>query len=259
MMKDWPDKGTELLACGQFRREQVTAELEREPFDPGPELAALIAAEWITRLREAEEKGSELFDGPLVRLVSWSKKRGRLRLRLQPTTYREYIGTNLRAPSLPPEKRADPLGNSALVRTADGKIVLGRRSGKVFRYAGRIHCIGGHIEPQNNVEGGRLDTFAAIIDEVTEELNVEREQVADVVCCGLVRDAVNRQPEQLFTVQVDVRAAELRPQGPEHTELISLVDTPVEINKFLADCGEMIAPVARACLYAHMERLKKRM
>jgi hypothetical protein len=258
-MKDWPDQATELLVCGQFKADKVTAEIEKEPFDPGPELAALIAAEWITRLREAEEKGSELFDGALVRLASWSEKRGRLRLKLQPTTYREYIGTNLRAPTLPPERRADPLGNSALVRTADGKIILGRRSDKVFRYPNWIHCIGGHIEPQNHIEGDRLDTFAAIIDEVTEELNVGREHVTEVVCCGLVRDAVTRQPEQLFTVQVSVRAAELRPVGQEHSELIAVVDGPAEIKKFLSDCGETIAPVARACIYAHMERLKKRM
>ena len=252
-MKDRPCAGIEVLHCGRFPRDRVIAELDSEPFDPGPGIAAQIAAEWTTRLRQAEDVGAELFDGPLVRLVSWSVDKGELRLELQPTGYKDFVGTNLRDPSLPPAKRADPLGNSAMVVTSDGKIILGHRSNKVFGHSGCLHCIGGHVEPDRHLAGGRIDTFEAIADEVTEELNVERSQIREIICMGLVRDSKSLQPEQVFTVELDMLARELHPTGPEHDTLAAVIDSPEEIEKFLADCGEMVVPVALACIRAHLE------
>ncbi|HUX06964.1 MAG TPA: hypothetical protein VMX35_06575 [Acidobacteriota bacterium] len=251
-MKDRPDTGIVVLHCGRFPRDKVTAELDREPFDPGPGIAAQIAAEWSTRLRQAQDMGAELFDGPLVRLVSWSVVEGELRLGLQPTGYKDFVGTNLRDPSLPPAKRADPLGNSALVFTSDDRIMLGRRSGKVFGHPGRVHCIGGHIEPDRHLTGRRLDTFAAISDEVIEELNVEAKDIAEITCLGLVRDAATHQPEQMFAVRVNLTSRELHPRGPEHETLAAVVNSAKEIEKFLADCGEMMVPAASACLAAYL-------
>jgi len=250
-MEGWPDKGVEVVVEGRFGPHQVYAWLMDEPFDPGEEAAAAIEAEWTSRLAETEARGGVLFDGPLARLASWEVSGGTLRLGLQLTGYKTFVGTNLRDPSLPAERRADPLGNSAVILTSDGKIVLGRRSGRVHGHPGLLHCIGGHVEPGRRADGGLIDTFADIVDEVTEELNVEPGQIREMVCLGLLRDSASRQPEQIFTCKLDMAFAQLRPRGEEHDELVALDNSPAGIDRFLEELGARTVPVARACLSAH--------
>lgn len=249
---EWLDKGTEPPEVeGCFRAGEITAELIESRFESGSELEKVIEQEWKARLAGAADRGAELFDGPLARLVSWEVLGNVLQMSLQRTSYRYFVGTNLRDPDLPDAQRADPLGNSAVILSADGRVILGRRSSKVHGHPGWVHCVGGHVNPERRVSKGVLDTFESIIDEVVEELNVERDDIEDIVCHGIVRDAASRQPEQLFTVQVKLRSDQLRPTGSEHAALVAFPDSRKEIDKFFDECGEFTVPVARAALRAH--------
>jgi len=245
------DRGTETLVAGSFAPEQVAAELIGRPFYPGPDLAWEIDLEWDLRLREAEARGAEFFDGELARLVDCELREGVLQLRLQRTSYKAFVGTNLRDTSLPDHLRADPLGNSAVVVTADGKIIVGRRSEAVFGHPGWYHCIGGHIDPDLHADGRVVDTFRAVTDEVTEELNVMADELEEIVCLGVIRDAASRQPEQLFAVRLRREAHELLARGGEHESLFPIDDTPEEVERFLGESGDKTVPVARAALRMH--------
>ena len=153
------------LALGRFVAKLVETEFDVIPFNPGAELKEEINGEWAKREPEASEKGARLFDGGLARLLDYKVVRNVLHLSLQKTSYKTFVGTNLRAPDLPDDKRADPLGNSAVIVTADNRVVLGSRSSVVFGHPEMIHCFGGHIEPKRDYRSGQIDTFHSMICE----------------------------------------------------------------------------------------------
>ena len=250
-MKGWPDRGTEILAVGLYAAEDVRAIAVQHAFDPGEMHARAIEEEWAKRLAEAEERGGLLYDGPLLKMVRCDVNGHVLRLLLQPTSYKMFVGTNMRNPSLPAELRADPLGNSAVVVSADDRIVLGRRSTRVHGHPGRLHCIGGHVEHGEHGDGDLIDTFASIVAEATEELAIEEDQIVENICLGIVRDVASQQPEQVFRIRVDVAGGELRTRGSEHESLVLIENSREEVERFIDANADSLVPVARACLLAH--------
>jgi hypothetical protein len=253
-MKAWQDENMAMpLAVGRFSQRQLFADYYPTAFDPGLEMLDAIEGEWDKKTEEAKETGKILFDGDLARLMSFQTKATNFFMSFQKTSYKAFVGTNLHDPSLPNEKRADPMGNSALIITADRRIVLGRRSEEVFGHPGWLHCIGGNIDPKLDVKGETVDTFGSIIREVREEINIDTADIQWTVCLGIVRDKETMKPEQLFYIRIKKRIGEVSLKGKEHTGLVTLDNNQLAINEFLKSRGERIVPVARAALRVYAE------
>src|SRR5438874_5890917 len=92
-----------------------------------------------------------LFDGPMCRLESFQVAGGKLRLELSSTSYRVFFGTNLRGnvAQIDPRCRANPLGVSAGLISADRQLMLGHRNNAVAYYPNRIHPFAGTFEPRD--------------------------------------------------------------------------------------------------------------
>ena len=86
-------------------------------------------------------------------------------------------------------------------------------------------------------------------------VDVSMGQIAESVCLGIVRDIASRQPEQIFSIRLDVAAGDLRPRGSEHDSLVSLANSREEIERFIAANEDSLVPVARACLLAHAQQI----
>ena len=250
-MRGWPDRGTEILAIGLYAAEDVRAIAVQHAFDPGEMHARAIEEEWAKRLAEAEGARRPALRRAAAEEVRCDINGHVLRLLLQPTSYKMFVGTNMRNPSLPAELRADPLGNSAVVISADDRIVLGLRSARVHGHPGRLHCIGGHVEHGEHGDGDLIDTFASIVAEATEELAIEEDLIVENICLGIVRDIASQQPEQVFRIRVDVAGDELRTRGSEHESLVLIENSREEVERFIDANADSLVPVARACLLAH--------
>jgi ADP-ribose pyrophosphatase YjhB (NUDIX family) len=150
-----------------------------------PDDPAAVATAWA----EAQRAKPGLYDGPMVRLDG-CRPGGRLRLCLRPTSYRAFWGTQVAITGLPRPHRADPLGCSTLVVTADGWLVLGRRSARVALYPGRVHPFGGCIEP-----GAAVTAEAR--RELREETGVDDRDIRRLAVVGIVVDRRLAQPELL--------------------------------------------------------------
>ncbi|MFB3892618.1 MAG: NUDIX hydrolase [Phycisphaerae bacterium] len=230
----------------------------------------LIERTWAEHSRQAEETKVILFDGPLCRVIDASGDEKHLSLTLGPTGYKEFLGTNLARAGLRythgDEALANPLGVSAAVTTADGYLLLGRRSGRVVHQAGRIHPLGGMVEPElprrragqrGDGGGGAPDVFAAIRQELCQETNVSPEMVRDLVCLGLVRDKRIVQPELVFDASLAADAPTLRrlarkaPDAAEHDEMVLLMNRPSSVVTFMEKHAEILTPVATAALLLH--------
>jgi 8-oxo-dGTP pyrophosphatase MutT (NUDIX family) len=198
-----------------------------------------------------------LFNGNLVRLVEALATSKKLHLELGPTCYRDFLGTNLHnAATLlraGEQHLANPLGVSSTVITRDGFLVFGRRSAQVAFHTGHLHTFGGLLEPSDRDAVGRFDMFGAAVRELNEELGIRKEEIAEIVIAGLVRDRNILQPEVLFEVTLTLSRAELAARfdptlpGQEHTGLEFVHDDPEAIVPFVRR-STPVAPVAAAAM-----------
>lgn len=229
--------------AGEFAPGAVTARWVPDSRPRIPKVEAAIESAW----REASRRlGDKLFDGPMCRLESFHAGHT-LALNVSPTSYRIFVGTNLSHPQLAeqfgPAALANAIGVSSVVRSRDGLIVMGRRSDSVAYYPRRVHPFGGTLEPHDP-----LDVFAEARRELTEELGIEKQDVEQIRCIGLVEDAALHQPELIFAVRVakDVDQLARSLDQKEHGALFPIAADRGSLATALED--EALTPVAAAAL-----------
>lgn len=260
-MRDGPqDCGAFFLdATGPFGLEQIRvgwADQQRPRLD---DVETMIAEAWTHRTRQADRDGVNLFDGPLCRLIAYVCHPDRLSLTLGPTSYRSFVGTNLHNAHLRyshgPEVLANPLGVSALLVLQEGFLLLGRRSETVAYHAGRIHPVGGCVDPTG--DGQPPCPFATMRTELREELDIQGGQINRLTCLGLIRDKHIVQPELLFDAGVTCSYEDLQANmasadhGDEHAELLLVRDHPASVVTFIETNYSQLTPVALAGLLLH--------
>ncbi len=245
---------------GRYALVQVTQQWEGRLWSVPTEQADQIAQRWQDALVRAEQTGALLFNGELVRLNGFGPTAQSLHLSLAPTCFRDFVGTNLAVATatepVDPELLANPIGVSAIVRTSDGYLALGRRSQRVVHHGGRLHLFGGMLEPADKTVEGICDPFASVQRELHEELGVDREAIGDVVLVGLARDTSIVQPEFIFEAELSLSRAALKlyfdasSEGGEHTAIEFVYDEPDTVMQFLLGAS-LITPVAQAGLLLH--------
>lgn len=244
---------------GQFQRGDIHVTWRDGRRQAHPAVRDDIEATWREEMARATDKGLMLYNGDLCRLADFAADAGRLSLDLTPTDFKEFLGTNLTRAHLRyvhgPDVLASPLGVSTAVTTSDGFLLLGRRSEKVIHNAGRIHPIGGMVDPPDPPNAP--DPFASIVQELRTEANLSPEMIGSIVCLGLVRDKRIVQPELVFDADLTIDAAALRrlaagaEDACEHEDLILLMNYPASVVTFMERHAEVLTPVAMATLLLH--------
>lgn len=255
------DCGTFFLdVIGQFSPENLIIRWTDQRRPTTPEVDAIIEKTWIEETARAQQTGQKLFDGPLARLAESFAEESRLTLTLGPVGYKEFLGTNLTHANLRythgPETLSDALGVSAAVSTRDGFILMGRRSQKVAYHAGRIHPVGGMVEPAKSPTQ-LPDPFHTIVKELTEETGLNPKLATECVCLGIVRDKHIVQPELIFDIAVSTeadvlcRSARQAEDRDEHTELVPIRNHPAATVSYMEQHFSELTPVGLATLLLH--------
>lgn len=215
-----------------------------------PALDAAITRVW----NEAGRKpGVHLFDGPLCRLEQVDSDQAGLHLRLSPTSYRIFIGTNGHHPQWADEHgaqvMANPVGTSVALRSCDGRLVFGRRSSRVALYPGCIHPFGGTMEPPPS--GAVLDVLGEMRRELHEEAGIAQDDLTDLRVIALVEDRHLRQPELVYAAQscLTAEAIQARLDADEHTACHLVDDERAAIEAILTGV-EAKTPVLSGTLLA---------
>jgi hypothetical protein len=253
------DCGRFLLdASGTFGRPDVTIVSSSQPRPSNAEVDGLIERAWIERLAQAVRSGKKLYDGLLCRLISHRSSGRRMELTIGPVSFKEFVGTNCANPHLRykygPEVLANPLGVSAVLVTADGFLVMGRRSEAVVVHSGMIHPIGGMVELHGSAAA---DPFAAMEQELGQELALPAGQIAKIACLGLVRDKSLFQSELIFRAAAKTDVAQILKQAKaasdaaEHSELLAVRDEPCSVVNFIQSNCQTTTAVALASLMLH--------
>jgi len=231
------------------------------------ELEELITAAWDAKVEQTQRTGGILFDGALARYLHHEVCDGCLELLVGPTSYRDFVGTNLanrhQVGRFGWQRFSNPVGTTATIITRDGWLLYGRRSARVAYHAGYLHTFGGSLE-QCDVAAetcgasgrGTIDAFASIRRELQEEIHLADDEIDELVCLGLIRDCEILQPELIFDATVRLRwealLERLDPTDPyqEHVAIEACRDEPDALAPFLQGAGK-IAPVAVAAVLLH--------
>ncbi len=232
--------------AGPFRLEQIRADWTDVKRRTTPEIEALIAETWDSRLAEAEARGGMLWSAPMARLVDWRVDAGELTLRFGPTTYRDFVGTNVANPWIAdrfgPDHLSDGCGISALIRTADGQLTLQRRSQAVFEFAGLIAACGGALEPLSP-DDPSTSLAAQARRELREELGLPADALGVMTLLGIGRTTDRHKPELVYLAETTVTWPDLRDrQHDEHTALVAIEDTAEAVATTLHDAWHAYAP-----------------
>ncbi|XP_073269772.1 nudix hydrolase 9 [Primulina huaijiensis] len=158
-------------------------------------------------------------------------------LHLGLTDYRTFVGTNLNPlwerflfPSEDDWRRcqhtSNPLGNGAIVETAENDIVVLQRSTNVGEFPGHFVFPGGHPEPQEvgitshhrNFELSHQmvndmvsrEMFDSIIREVVEEIGVPAATLGNPVFIGVSQRVLNVRPTAFFFIKCSLQSKEVQ-------------------------------------------------
>lgn len=237
---------------GDWLPEAVTCRWVSSSFDPPADVLEHIELAW----KEAQnQRGVLLFDGPMCRLESFEADAGRLELVVSRTSYKAFVGTNLRHPEIADKYGAgclaNALGISCALVSADDYLLLGRRNARVAYYPGRIHPFAGAMEP-----GERLDIFVEARRELSEELRFSAGDIGEMRCMGLVEDKALRQPEIICLVRSKLSRAEIeaKVEAAEHEGVFAVRLGADELRDALQSTP-LLTPVGRAAIVLCGRRL----
>lgn len=246
-----------IFHTGDWAAEQVVTDWQASSWEGSPAVESAIDAAWASAL---SVPGRQLFDGPMCRLESLSATSDRLQLGMSRTSYRVFWGTQLadasRHLSLRPAERANPVGVSTALETADGWLLLGRRSERVAYYPGWIHPFAGTLDPADLLPQQLTDPAGAdrsapaphpmvtAYRELREELLLQQQEIAVARVVGVVSDPRLQQPEVIVRVRVQVTRSDLvRRLDPEEHD--SVVAVPTDGGALLDWLGSQDAEARR--------------
>jgi ADP-ribose pyrophosphatase YjhB (NUDIX family) len=217
----------------------------------------LVARELQTAIESAWERldPNPHFNGRIIRLDNWSLSSEELVLYLSPTDYQSLLYSNAHVEEIVDqwgeEALAQALGISAVVVSADDRVVLMRRSDKVGEYPGCFDVFGGHIDLPEPAE--KPDPFVSMAKELDEELALAAGTYS-LHCFGLLKARKTRKPELLFIAQCAeeseglLQAAARARDRFEYTGLLSIVAEADAIREFLYRNGSQVSPSAFGAL-----------
>jgi 8-oxo-dGTP pyrophosphatase MutT (NUDIX family) len=234
-----------ILHVGDWTPGQVVSITEPNSRALIPAVEAAVEEAWA---RALARPGVLLFDGPMCRLQSWSAADRPLTLRLAPSSYKSFFGTNITHPEFAarygPDVMANPLGVSPTLRTSDGWLLMGRRNASVAYYPGRVHPFAGCLEP------GDTDVFAAVERELAEELSLAPSEITGLRCTGLIYETSLNQTELIFAATVSPTRDQLiaRLDAAEHSSVWSTAADAGTVAGVVTSPDALLTPIAIAAL-----------
>jgi len=254
------DDPAEVLLASSMQEADVEVQWDDRPPAYPPEMVAEADRYWH-RLCGERGVGAFLFDGPLCALQSFHLQSQHLVLCLGRTSYRYALFANAYCSDIVQrwgrEHLPQVLGVSAVVVTSDGTLPLMRRSDAVGEFPGLLDVFGGHIDPEADLLHGLPHPFAAIRNELAEELALTADHLISLRCIGIIRSRCNQKPELIFACQVPVDFPSLLEAGMhargagEFVEFLHVADEGATLQGFLRTKRADLTPSAYGSLWLY--------
>jgi hypothetical protein len=255
-----------LHLAGNWPRSQVRIAYQPIEYVLPDEFARRAVVFWEQLIAEGRRR---IFNGALCRLENFSERNGALHLSFSRTCYRDLLFSNAHTNELigafGEVGPARALGISVALETADGYLLLIRRSEHVGEGPGALDVIGGHVHPDDHFHDGAPEVFLAIKDEIRTELGIPMDLLGEPICSGLTEDRRHRKPELNFFAPLPLTMQEVRQlarqaiEAGEYTELLAVKADTAILQRFIAEHETHLTSSALGCLhlYARMKTLSR--
>lgn len=147
------------------RIERCTIEVRADPWPYAEAQRAAIDEHWARR--SSEQLG--YFNGTVYVLVSYALTGRDFAAVMRPVEFKSFF--YWRAQGFPESGVRDAFG-SALIRSAEGHVLLGRQSAGNLN-AGLSYLPGGFVDPRDVDGSGRIDIASSVLREALEETGLE--------------------------------------------------------------------------------------
>jgi 8-oxo-dGTP pyrophosphatase MutT (NUDIX family) len=238
--------GFNVLVDEEFDCKQVKISYKDTQNECPEEASELIERIW---LRKASS-GIELFDGKLFQVVSFTTKSQTLLLELQNTSYKHFVATREEefVSKFGPRMISNPLSVGAVVVSSDGYFVMGKRRSDLYFNPGKYGLIAGTMDRGKDFSDETPSPCKAIMRELSEEKGVDRSEIQEVLCLGLIYNIDYGQTYMPFYVRLGIAHSVLRnslPREKEFKKFIYVKSSGSEVSDFLA---KNIKRVSQTCL-----------
>jgi 8-oxo-dGTP pyrophosphatase MutT (NUDIX family) len=156
---------------------------------------------WEEELKNAEGEEAILFDADIYRLENLDFLNGKLFLTLGIVPYSfQKVAKYLVSEIIKESKNYYPNGLFAttLIMTKDNQYVFGKRGKTISK--NEIDMIGGVLSKDENIVKKGSDLFKAIIQELNEELNLEKKNIGEICLKGVISTSTLKVGLVFYTV-----------------------------------------------------------
>jgi len=193
------------------------------------ELSEIIEAERKSGWDRFLARHPAAFDGRLLRMAAYGIENGRLTITANSTCFSAYVVTRHAgfAEEHPQAERADPLGLTVVLITADQQVIVTKRSLTAEQNPGALYLVGGYAEP---AAGEETDLFEEAARELAEEIAVTDLDRSESFAIGLAYDPVFCHPELFLLTESRSSAAEILDgahHAPDRNEAAELFASPL--------------------------------
>nr|WP_184396615.1 NUDIX hydrolase [Rhizobium sp. BK650] len=193
------------------------------------QLAAAVEAERKSVWDRLLARHPAAFDGRLLRMAAYGIEDGRLTITAESTCFSAYVATRHPdfAAAHPQAERADPLGLTVVLITADQQVITTKRSLAAEQNPGALYFVGGYAEPAT---GEEIDLFDEAARELAEEIAVTDIERSRSYAIGLAYDPVFCHPELLLLMASRSTAADILDgahHAPDRNEAAELFASPL--------------------------------
>lgn len=223
---------------------------ENSKWLPRSEIEDSVQAEWQKKVEQAKEKGKKIpTAGPMARVKEMYQEGAELNIKTELTDYAYFVVTR---DKLDLEDNAYPLSVGALLRTSDGKLVLGTKKG-TEQGEGETQLAGAGFMNPEDLEG-RTDADKTQYKELKEEVNVSRSSITQLKPKIVISRDTLPQPMIVYLAYTDLtyeQVLELWKQIPdnekEFSELYAVEDSEEGIEEAI-NSGRVFRPHALTAL-----------
>jgi hypothetical protein len=229
-------------------------------WEPNPDLRKRIDGLWEERVKSKPHGPSR----PMIRVAEARKDGRTLYLNTQMTGFKEHRGT---IDLMEWGDRANGLAVSANLITSDGKLVLGKRGGNVWKGEGQYIIASGGADPEEDFVDGLPDLESALRREGCEEFYFPESSYTNITPFVVFGTAKEPAPSFSYVVQLGLSSKEIgelfrkgvaeEGKGAENIEIKFLENDPEKISKEMESNGRLYRPWVKALMEHYAFSLKE--
>lgn len=234
----------DVLIYGKFDKKNLRISYSSKSLNRSSVICDYIEKVWNLKTR----KNSSLFPGNITHVKNVQINKKSISIKAIHSTYDDYLVTRSQKffKKFPDEEPCNPLSVGALIRTLDGKLILGIRNDNVATHKHSVSIPSGMIDENDILDGHKIDAFSAVFREIFEEIFLSVDEISTIFCMGLIINRKNHQTFLPFFCQTKLNTDQIKKKFNIHkmnSEFSSIFAIPMQSDFRKELCGMKMSDI----------------